>query len=114
MKLLTQEERLPETLTRLKSYQEAGADGIFVPGLIDPVSIARVVEAIQIPLNLLAGAWVSDLNTLKSLGVSRVTMGSSGTRECAGYVKAFGQQYLTGRYTLNPAISYDEFNSLFN
>jgi 2-methylisocitrate lyase-like PEP mutase family enzyme len=114
LKLLTTEERLPEALIRLKAYREAGADGVFVPGLTDPDSIVDVVKKIAVPLNLLAGPWIPDLNTLKPLGVARVTLGSSGARDCAGHMKTFVQQYLAGQYTLNPTISYDEFNALFN
>jgi len=114
LNLGAREERLPETLARLQAYQEAGADGVFVPGLTDPDSIAEVVKTIKVPLNLLAGTWVKDLATLKLLGVSRVTMGSAATRECAGHLKTIAGQYLGGDYTINPAIPYSEFNVLFN
>lgn len=107
------EKRLLETLTRLQAYQEAGADGIFVPGLTDQDLISEVVQKIHIPLNLLAGAWIKDLTTLKPLGVSRMTMGSSATRECAGHLETLVRQYLDGNYTMNPSISYSMFNSLF-
>ena len=114
LNLGAREERLPETLARLQAYQEAGADGVFVPGLTEPDSIAEVAKTIKIPLNLLAGPWVRDLTTLKSLGISRVTMGSSAMRECAGHLKTIAGQYLCGNYTINPAISYSEFNALFD
>lgn len=114
LNLGVQEERLPETLARLQAYQEAGADGVFVPGLTDSDSIAEVVKTIKVPLNLLAGTWVKDLvTTLKPLGVARVTMGSAATRECAGHLKAITGQYLGGDYAINPAIPYSEFNALF-
>lgn len=107
------ETQLQETLARLQAYKEAGADGIFVPGLTDHNFICEVVQKIHLPLNLLAGPWIKDLTTLKPLGVSRVTMGSSLTRECAGHLEALVHQYLDGNYTLNPSLSYFMFNSLF-
>jgi 2-methylisocitrate lyase-like PEP mutase family enzyme len=109
-----QEEKLPETLRRLQAYQEAGADGVFVPGLTNPDLISEVSRTIQLPLNLLAGPWIKDLAGLKLLGVSRLTIGSSATRDYAGNLKTFAHQYLEGNYTLNPAISYPEFNALFD
>ncbi len=107
------ETQLKETLARLQAYKEAGADGVFVPGLTDQEFISEVVQKIPLPLNVLAGPWVKDLTTLKPLGVSRVTMGSSLTRECAGHLETIVHQYLDGNYTLNPSPSYSMFNSLF-
>jgi 2-methylisocitrate lyase-like PEP mutase family enzyme len=107
------ETQLQEALARLQAYQEAGADGIFVPGLTDHDLISEVVQKVHLPLNLLAGTWIKDLTTLKPLGVSRITLGSSLTRECAGHSETLVRQYLDGNYTLNPSLSYSMFNSLF-
>ncbi|MBB5960324.1 2-methylisocitrate lyase-like PEP mutase family enzyme [Saccharothrix tamanrassetensis] len=60
------------TVERALRYVDAGADGIFVPGL--PLDrIAGVVEAVPVPLNVLAQ---HDINTLADLGVRRVSTGS--------------------------------------
>ena len=114
LNVLPQEEHLPETLVRLQAYQNAGADGVFVPGLTNLDLIAEIVKIVRVPLNLLAGNWVKDLTALKLMGVSRVTMGSSATRECAGNLQILARHYLGGNYTLNPSISYTEFNALFD
>lgn len=114
LKLFTEQERLSETMKRLQAYKEAGADGIFVPGLTDSPSIIAIAEAIQLPLNVLAGPWISDLSILKPLGVSRITIGSSGTRVCAGHLQTLTHHYLNGQYTINPNISYAELSSLFS
>ncbi len=86
---------------------------MFVPGLTDFESISRLSQAIQLPLNVLAGPWISDLTPLKSFGVARVTMGSSGIRECAGHLQTHAHHYLDGNYTLRPNISYEELRELF-
>ncbi len=115
LNLFSPEDRLPETLSRLQAYQEAGADGVFVPSLTDSDLVSEVVRTIQLPLNLLAGSWIKDLAVLKPLGVSRLTMGSAATRDCAGRLRETARQYLgQGKYTLNPTISYPEFTELFN
>ncbi|MGW5556768.1 isocitrate lyase/phosphoenolpyruvate mutase family protein [Micromonospora sp. NPDC003944] len=33
----------------------AGADGIFVPGVVDPVTVRALVQAVPAPLNVMAG-----------------------------------------------------------
>ncbi|MEE1788271.1 isocitrate lyase/phosphoenolpyruvate mutase family protein [Streptomyces sp. SP17BM10] len=66
---------LADTLSRLAAYQDAGADGVFVPGLTDPAAIAEVVAAIPLPLNLLAPTGGPSLKTLADLGVRRVSLG---------------------------------------
>lgn len=38
-----------DTLRRLDAYQEAGADGVFVPGLTDPRGIASLVRHLEAP-----------------------------------------------------------------
>lgn len=69
-------ERVPETIARAARYRAAGADGIFVPGLIDPVEIAAVARAIELPLNLLARPGLPPGATLRELGVRRLSAGS--------------------------------------
>lgn len=112
--LLSPEERLPETLRRLEAYKEAGADGVFVPGLTDSDLISEVSKTIELPLNVLAGPWMKEMAHVKQLGVARLTMGSSGARESASHLKRFAGQYLEGHYTLNPMISYEELSALFD
>jgi 2-methylisocitrate lyase-like PEP mutase family enzyme len=62
-----------ETLPRAQSYVDAGADGVFVPGLDEPARIEPLVAALPVPLNLLAGL---PLGRLAELGVRRVSTGS--------------------------------------
>lgn len=61
------------TLDRARRYVDAGADGVFVPGLTDDGEIARLTAGIDAPLNLLAG---SDPRRLAELGVRRISTGS--------------------------------------
>ncbi|GAA4888698.1 hypothetical protein GCM10023237_02550 [Streptomyces coeruleoprunus] len=47
--------RLRDTLDRARAYVDAGADGIFVPGVTDTATIAALAENIAVPLNVMAG-----------------------------------------------------------
>ncbi len=63
------------TISRALRYLDAGADGIFVPGLSDPGEIAKVVAAVPAPLNVLAQPHLS-AHRLAELGVRRISTGS--------------------------------------
>lgn len=68
-----------ETVTRALRYVDAGADGIFVPGVDDADTIRRLAAEIPVPLNIVAGLapTLIDAPTLFSLGVRRVSLGGS-------------------------------------
>lgn len=67
---------LPETLDRVRCYQDAGADGVFVPGLAEPADIAAVVAAVQVPVNVLFLPDRHTVRALADLGVRRISTGS--------------------------------------
>ena len=62
-------------LERARAYAEAGASGLFVPGLKDPALIERLAKASPLPVNIMAGAGTPALNGLASAGVARVSHG---------------------------------------
>ena len=66
---------VPATLERVRRYADAGADGIFVPGLVDEQDIAAVTAAVPVPVNLLHRPGLG-LDRLAELGVRRVSTGS--------------------------------------
>ncbi|GAA2626942.1 isocitrate lyase/phosphoenolpyruvate mutase family protein [Dactylosporangium fulvum] len=67
---------LAETLRRLRHYADAGADGVFVPGLTAPADIAAVVAAVPLPLNVLYVPGGLSTADLAGLGVARISLGS--------------------------------------
>ena len=68
---------LEDTITRLRAYEEAGADVLYAPGLTSADDIARVVQSIGKPLNVLARAGAPSITELGELGVSRVSVGGA-------------------------------------
>jgi 2-methylisocitrate lyase-like PEP mutase family enzyme len=66
---------LEETLTRAKVYEEAGADGIFVPGITNPWHIQQVVKTTTLPVNVMCMPDLPGFTELGSLGVKRISMG---------------------------------------
>jgi 2-methylisocitrate lyase-like PEP mutase family enzyme len=64
-----------EVLARARRYTVGGADGLFVPRLIDPAAIAAVARGTALPLNVMAGPGLGPLPELRSLGVRRLSLG---------------------------------------
>ena len=57
------------------AYADAGADGIFVPGVVDPKDIRNITAGIGLPVNVLAHPSLT-VAELGELGVRRVSSGS--------------------------------------
>ena len=57
------------------AYAEAGADGLFAPGLADIALIARLAEMSSLPLNIMVGDATPPLPALAEHGVARVSHG---------------------------------------
>lgn len=70
-------DRLDETRRRATDYLAAGADGIFVPGVIDIDTVRHLVAVIAAPLNILVGPGAPPVSELAAVGVRRVSLGSS-------------------------------------
>ncbi len=98
-----------ETVERATRYVEAGADCVFVPGVVEEDDVRRLAEAIRAPLNVVAGlASRTDARTLFSLGVTRVSLGGSLARAALSGLERAGRELLdTGTLGfLDGAISY--------
>ena len=64
-----------DTVARLLAYRDAGADCVYAPGLRDLDRIRALVEAVGIPVNVLALRGVPAVAELESAGVRRVSTG---------------------------------------
>ena len=64
-----------EALERACAYAEAGADGLFVPGLANLTLIARLAQESPLPLNIMVGDATPPLRALAQHGVARVSYG---------------------------------------
>lgn len=66
---------LSETLTRIKSYENTGASGIFVPCITNSDDIKTVVNATKLPINVMCMPDLPAFEELGDLGVKRISMG---------------------------------------
>ena len=60
---------------RARAYADAGADGFFAPGLVDPALIERLAKESPLPLNIMASANTPALDVLARCGVARLSHG---------------------------------------
>lgn len=110
--------RYEETLRRAQMYIEAGADGIFVPGLESPEEMARMAQALERPLNIYAGyAGLPPVDELRRAGVRRVSLGCGPLQAVLALARRIASETLNeGIYTVMTAdmLSASEVNNLFS
>jgi len=73
--ILNVENKQNETKYRLKIYEAAGADGIFLPCICNENDIAEAVNTTQLPVNVMCIPGLPGFDVLNKLGVKRVSMG---------------------------------------
>jgi len=78
--LLSELSPLETTLDRVKKYEEAGADGIFVPFVREKNDILNITAATRLPLNVLSIPNLPSFKSLAEWGVSRISLGSTAFR----------------------------------
>lgn len=69
------EGKVIEALERERAYADAGADGLFAPGLTEITLIAQLAEASPLPLNIMVGDTTPPVHVLAKHGVARVSHG---------------------------------------
>jgi 2-methylisocitrate lyase-like PEP mutase family enzyme len=68
---------MAQWLERAKAYADAGADGLFAPGLVDADLIGELVEKVSLPLNILMFPGSPEIPELRRRGVSRISYGGA-------------------------------------
>jgi 2-methylisocitrate lyase-like PEP mutase family enzyme len=108
--------RLDDVLARAAAYAAAGADGLFVPGLVDLAAIAAVVRASPLPLNVMAGPGAPAVAELEAAGVRRVSAGTAVAQAAYSVAeRAAAEMLATGTYAeLAGALDFGSINGLFS
>jgi 2-methylisocitrate lyase-like PEP mutase family enzyme len=114
LQLEAPEMRYDAALRRLAAFRDAGADCVFVPGLRDAETIARLVKDLQCPVNILAGPGFPPVPELQELGVARVSLGSGPMRATLGLMRRMTEELRSaGIYrALEGAIPYADVNRM--
>jgi 2-methylisocitrate lyase-like PEP mutase family enzyme len=107
--------RFERTVERLRAYRDAGASCLFAPCLYDRVTIAKLVKAVEAPVNILANPACPPIAELEKIGVARVSAGSGIMRATLGLVRRIGKDMLESRsceMMFAGAIPHAELNRL--
>ena len=64
------------TLERVKAYEAAGANGIFVAFVTDETAIKKITSSTSLPVNVVCFPGLPSFERLQQLGVRRISMGS--------------------------------------
>ncbi len=83
---------LADTIARLQSFQEAGADVLYAPGVSDLEDIRRLVSAVDLPVNVLALPNAPSVADLAAAGVRRVSVGGAFAYAALGAVVAAARE----------------------
>jgi len=107
--------RFGDVVLRAAAYAEAGASGIFVPGVTDAETVAALAKEIALPLNVLVGPGDLSVAEFAALGVARVSLGSGIAQAAYGLVRRAVTEVLThGTYSSTAEVMpYGELNGLF-
>jgi len=108
--------RYEDTMRRAQLYADAGADGIFVPGM-DIEDVFPFARAIALPLNVYAGGgWAPRVHLLRRAGVRRISLGCGPLQSVYGSLRKIADEaFAYGTYNAMGGcmLSFGEVNALF-
>ena len=110
----TPEDRLRVTADRASAYAQAGADVVFVPGLVDLPLLARVVDASPLPVNVMAVPGGPTVAEFARVGVARVSLGTGLAQAAYTAAHQTARNLLThGTFApSSPLLDYPDMNAL--
>lgn len=95
---LARGERSRQLLERAAAYAEAGASGVFVPGLADLDVLARLCDTVGVPVSVMICPGLPSVEALASAGVRRISQGGASFLLAAGYLERMTRAFLEGPY----------------
>jgi 2-methylisocitrate lyase-like PEP mutase family enzyme len=110
-----EEGRYDDVVARAQAYSAAGADGLFVPGLLDLDLLSRISQATNLTLNAMWLPGAPSPAELFKAGVARVSIGTALFQSTYTYAQRVAQRLIDeGSYAdLEGALSFGEFNDAF-
>jgi 2-methylisocitrate lyase-like PEP mutase family enzyme len=112
--LVEPDRELSETVDRARRVLDAGADGVFVPGVVDLATVEALCSAIPGPVNVMVGPGSPTVAELAGAGVARVSLGS-GIAQAAYAVARRAAVELLGPGTYDAvvgAVDHGDLNAL--
>ena len=99
---LSENEKRSATIQRGKAYREAGADGFYPIFLKNKEDIEAIIQEVALPVNLLLLPGIPGFDTLKTIGVSRLSLGPGFLKTSVNALKNVAEKLLQdeGMYVL--------------
>lgn len=114
--LVPRERAAGEVLARARVFAEAGADGLFVPGLSHGETIEAIARGTPLPLNVMLVPGLALPEALRALGVRRLSTGPRVAEAAYALARQAAHGLLArGEYgpLLAAGLSYADANALF-
>lgn len=86
---------LDEAVERAQAYKDAGANGFFVPGLMDLELISQLTERSPLPVNIIRLPGAPSTKELADAGVSRVSYGPVVQKEMIEWLNGKAKEALS-------------------
>lgn len=90
------EQKLVEAIKRGKAYKDSGADGLYPIILKDKRHIEALVKETRLPVNVTMIPGIPDIETLKTIGVARVSLASGFLKSSVFAMKNIAEKLLKG------------------
>ncbi len=105
-----------EALHRARVYADAGASGIFLPGVYDLDLVRELTAAIDLPVNVMVGPLAAPIADLAAAGVRRASIGTRLLLSAYAHIERAARELLeSGTYTsYEQALGYPDVNGLFS
>lgn len=87
---------LADTIARLRAFADAGADVVYAPGLTRIDQVREVVDAVGVPVNVLALPGLPAVADLAAAGVARISVGGALAFRAYGAGLDAAQRFLDG------------------
>ena len=81
-----------DAIERAKAYEQAGADGFFAPGMVNEAQIERLINNVNLPVNMIVLPHTPDQNTFARLGAARVSYGPTPYKRMIKWLKGEAAQ----------------------
>lgn len=114
-KNLTDEEKIEETIRRGNAYKDAGADGFYPMILKDKTKIERVINEVNLPINIILLPDIPDFEELQKMKLARLSLGPGFLKIAIKAMKDIGEKLLNYEgmeEVKNNPVTGDYLNSL--
>lgn len=105
---------LDDAVGRARAYVAAGADGVFVPGLVDLDVLRELTAAVDVPVNVMAGPGSPSVSDFVAAGARRISTGAGLAQVAYGLTERLARVVLVdGTFDgLADGVDYGRLNAL--